>query len=146
MIVLTLIADLFKTVTFTLADPRGGARDAPPPRGSKLFHFHAVFGKNVKNNSNFGSWRPPGENPGSATVLLYPFCVTSKCVSVKKLELKNFLHQPIERLKLSFLHFTTIHSILFVRKTDGRLVLWLVSNFSCFCSILVCYVFKPQCH
>ena len=26
-----------------LADPRGGARD--PPRGSKFFHFHAVFGK-----------------------------------------------------------------------------------------------------
>ena len=42
-----------------LADPRGGARDARPPWGSKFFHFHAVFGKNVKNNSNFGSWRPP---------------------------------------------------------------------------------------
>ena len=47
---------------------KGGARDARPPWGSKFFHFHAVFGKNVKNNSNFGSWRPsPGENPGSAT-------------------------------------------------------------------------------
>ena len=43
----------------SLADPRGGARDARPPWGSKFFHFHAVFGKNVKNNSNFGSWRPP---------------------------------------------------------------------------------------
>ena len=43
-----------------LADTRGGARDArPPPWGSKFFHFHAVFGKNVKNNSNFGSWCPP---------------------------------------------------------------------------------------
>ena len=54
----------------TLADPRGGARDAPPPpRGSKFFHFHAVFGKKLKNNSTFWSWRPPppGENPGSAT-------------------------------------------------------------------------------
>ena len=50
---------------------KGGARDAPPPRGSKFFHFHAVFGKNLKNNSNFGSWRTPlGENPGSATDLL----------------------------------------------------------------------------
>ena len=66
-----------------LADPRGGARDArPPPRGSKFFHFHAVFGKNVKNNSNFGSWRPPpGENPGSATdycslaISFFPFNV-----------------------------------------------------------------------
>ena len=44
---------------YSLADPRGGARDARPPWGSKFFHFHAVFGKNVKNNSNFGSWRPP---------------------------------------------------------------------------------------
>ena len=44
-----------------LADPRGapGTRAPPPPPGSKFFHFHAVFGKNVKNNSNFGSWRPP---------------------------------------------------------------------------------------
>ena len=41
----------------SLADSRGGARDAPP--GSKFFHFHALFGKNLKNNSNFGSWRPP---------------------------------------------------------------------------------------
>ena len=38
---------------------KGGARDVRPPWGSKFFHFHAVFGKNVKNNSNFGSWRPP---------------------------------------------------------------------------------------
>ena len=26
---------------------------------SKLFHFHAVFGKKLKNNSTFGSWRTP---------------------------------------------------------------------------------------
>ena len=48
-----------KSEPSSLADPRGGARDARPPWGSKFFHFHAVFGKNVKNNSNFGSWRPP---------------------------------------------------------------------------------------
>ena len=29
------------------------------PRGSKFFHFHAVFSKNLKNNSNFASWRTP---------------------------------------------------------------------------------------
>ena len=46
-------------VTTALADPRGGARDARPPWGSKFFHFHAVFGKKLKNNSIFGSWRPP---------------------------------------------------------------------------------------
>ena len=49
----------------------GGSKGAPgtrPPLGSKFFHFYAVFSKNLKNNSNFGSWRtPPGENPGSAT-------------------------------------------------------------------------------
>ena len=39
---------------------KGGRQGrAPPPWGSKFFHFHVVFGKNVKNNSNFGSWRPP---------------------------------------------------------------------------------------
>ena len=54
----------------TLADPRG--RQGRPPPGSYFFHFHAVFGKNVKNNSNFGSWRPPPRgNPGSATVIRY---------------------------------------------------------------------------
>ena len=44
---------------YVIGGSKGGARDARPPRGSKFFHFHAVFGKNVKNNSNFGSWRPP---------------------------------------------------------------------------------------
>ena len=30
-----------------------------PPRGSKFFYFHAVFGKKMKNNSTLGSWRTP---------------------------------------------------------------------------------------
>ena len=38
---------------------KGGAPGTRAPPGSKFFHFHAVFGKNVKNNSNFGSWRAP---------------------------------------------------------------------------------------
>ena len=38
---------------------QGGCQGHVPPLGSKFFHFHAVFGKNVKNNSNFGSWHPP---------------------------------------------------------------------------------------
>ena len=46
------------TVIF-IGGSKGGARDAPPPRGSKFVHFHAVFGKKLKNNSTFGSWRPP---------------------------------------------------------------------------------------
>ena len=38
---------------------QGGAPGTRPPGGSKFFHFHAVFGKNLKNNRNFGSWRTP---------------------------------------------------------------------------------------
>ena len=30
---------------YALADPREGARDVPPPKGSNFFHFHAIFGK-----------------------------------------------------------------------------------------------------
>ena len=45
----------------TIGGSKGGARDARPPWGSKFFHFHAVFGKNLKNNSNFGSWGAPGK-------------------------------------------------------------------------------------
>ena len=41
----------------------GGSKGVPgmhaPLWGSKFFHFHAVFGKNLKNNSNFGSWHTP---------------------------------------------------------------------------------------
>ena len=38
---------------------QGGARDASPPWGSKFFYFHALFGKKLKNNGTFGSWRTP---------------------------------------------------------------------------------------
>ena len=59
------------TVHFPLVDPRGGRQGRAPPPGSKFFHFHAVFGKKLKNNSTFGSWGPPpGKNPGSATAFL----------------------------------------------------------------------------
>ena len=49
----------FEIPNISLADPRGAPGTRAPSWGSKFFHFHAVFGKNVKNNSNFGSWRPP---------------------------------------------------------------------------------------
>ena len=53
-------------IDVTIGGSKGGAPGTP--WGSKFFHFHAVFGKKLKNNSTFGSWRPPpGENPGSAT-------------------------------------------------------------------------------
>ena len=49
-----------KRLKHIIGGSKGDARDGcPPPWGSKFFHFYAVFGKNVKNNSNFGSWRPP---------------------------------------------------------------------------------------
>ena len=38
---------------------QGGRQGRPQPPESKFFHFHAVFSKNLKNNSNFGSWRTP---------------------------------------------------------------------------------------
>ena len=33
---------------------QGGRQERLPPWGSKFFHFHAVFGKNLKNNRNLG--------------------------------------------------------------------------------------------
>ena len=43
-----------------LADLRGGARDArPPPGGPNSFIFMQFPGTKLKNNSTFGSWRPP---------------------------------------------------------------------------------------
>ena len=46
----------------------GDTRDAPP-LGSKFFHFHEVFGKNLQNNANLAVGAPSGKNPGSATVI-----------------------------------------------------------------------------
>ena len=44
----------------TLADQRGSARDAPPPRGGpNSFIFMQFSAKKLKNNSTFGSWRTP---------------------------------------------------------------------------------------
>ena len=54
--------ETFKGIKWVLqfiGGSKGGARDAAPPPGSKFFHFHAVFGKYLKNNSTFGSWRTP---------------------------------------------------------------------------------------
>ena len=48
----------WKTEGLCIGGSKGGARDVRPP-GSKFFHFHAVFGKKLKNKSIFGSWRPP---------------------------------------------------------------------------------------
>ena len=38
---------------------QGGRQGRVSPPGSKFFHFHAVFGKKLKNNSTFGSRRIP---------------------------------------------------------------------------------------
>ena len=45
---------------FSVSQCSGGSKGAPgAPWGSKFFHFNAVFGKKLKNNSTFGSWRTP---------------------------------------------------------------------------------------
>ena len=46
--------------TIALADLRG-APGTRLPWGSKFFHFHAVFGKNLQNNPNLGVGAPPWE-------------------------------------------------------------------------------------
>ena len=47
----------------TVADLRGGARDARPPSRPNCFHFHAVFGKNWANSMlappPLWGWRTP---------------------------------------------------------------------------------------
>ena len=51
-----------KIALLSIGGSKGGHQGrAPPPWGSKFFHFHAVFGKKLKNNSTFGSWPPPGK-------------------------------------------------------------------------------------
>ena len=79
------IGCITRSLLLPLADPRGGARDARPPWGSKFFHFHAVFGKKLKNNSTFGSWRPPlGKilDPPLITVTKKPPEETSCCNNI----------------------------------------------------------------
>ena len=64
-----------KIQIYPLADLRGesGTR---PPWGSKIFHFHAVFGKILQNNPNLRVGTPPRKNPGSATVTSGMFVVS----------------------------------------------------------------------
>ena len=54
-----------------VADLRGapGTR-APPTRGQNSFIFMQFSTQKIGSRTHFGSWRPPpGENPGSATVM-----------------------------------------------------------------------------
>ena len=82
---------------------------APPPWGTKFFHFHAVFGKNLKNNSNFESWRTPlgkildpplninhyAENPGDSYAHVDPACFKVSLVPnwVNKFEISEIKAQ-----------------------------------------------------
>ena len=50
-----------KAKAYIIRESKGGIRDAPPP-GSKLFHFHAVFGEKIDKIIGWcPSWRlaPP---------------------------------------------------------------------------------------
>ena len=96
------------SVIYPLADPRGGARDARPPWGSKFFHFHAVFGKKLRNNSIFGSWRPP------LGKILDPPLLSDYQNSLNSLNsMKALLHYCPQRScgKVMFLHLSVSHSV-----------------------------------
>ena len=72
----TVMADA-RYIMMPLADPGGRQGRAPLPPGSKFFHFHAVFGKKLKNNSTFGSWRtppPPGKSLDPPLDAVLPPC------------------------------------------------------------------------
>ena len=90
--------------TNALADPRG-APGTRAPRGSKFFHFHAVFGKNLKNNSNFGSWRTPlGKivDPPLQRQLIVYFYFLDACKTddgkTKCFIIHNKLHKALRKL------------------------------------------------
>ena len=55
--ILYLFSNSFHFMFLIIGGSKGG-RQGHTPGGSKFFHFHAVFSKNLKNYSNFGSWRP----------------------------------------------------------------------------------------
>ena len=58
---------IWSLVNWSLADPRGGARDARPPWGPNSFIFMQFSAKMWKIIAILGVGAPPGENPGSAT-------------------------------------------------------------------------------
>ena len=64
---------------------QGGARPPSTLEGPNSFIFIQFSAKKLKNNSTFGSWRTPRENPGSATVSNYIFSLECRqhCVSWK---------------------------------------------------------------
>ena len=54
-----------------LADPRGAPGTRAPPGGPNSFIFMQFSAKIINKHTHFGSWRPPGENPRSATGKCY---------------------------------------------------------------------------
>ena len=54
-----LNASRFGLAAFPLHWQNQVGRQGRDPPGSEFFHCHAVFGKNLKTNSNLGSWRTP---------------------------------------------------------------------------------------
>ena len=53
----------------SIGGSKGGYRGRVPPEGPNSFILMQFLAKKLKNNSTFGSWGTPGENPGSATVI-----------------------------------------------------------------------------
>ena len=83
----------------------GGARDAPfppPPRATKFFLLHAVFGKNWQNlllvppHPSGGLAPPPRGNPGSGqkpktenNIQLLHFLVSTQIIETNRQKTKN---------------------------------------------------------
>ena len=120
---------------------QGGAPGtrAPPPLGSKFFHFHAVFGKNVKNNSNFGSWRPPWGKSWirhwkvTLFITLYLFSKLLKLVTLLSHTQKNSFQFTLGEgwsLQISTGNLIGISSIFIISKR----------------SLGQCNIFTPVCH
>ena len=79
--------------------------DCAPPFGSKFFHFRAVFCKNVKNNSNFGSWRPPWGKSWirhKLTLLSGKF-FAENCMKMKEIGPGGLVHVPSTPLR--YIHY-----------------------------------------
>ena len=76
---------ILKRGTLLVADPRA-ALGTPSPR-SKFFHFHAVFGKCLKNNIPFGSWCSLWE-------ILHPPLISFCNIKTKKVDQYNIFKTP----------------------------------------------------
>ena len=112
---------LEEMITENIGGSKGGARDARPPLGSKFFHFHAVFGKKLKNNSTFGSWRPPW---GKSWIRHWKIlCFTMMCYA--KIHLEAYINTQYICLKNNIAQFYSILERTELRLKFSNMCTWL---------------------